>query len=628
MLFVQLYSTTSDSHLTFGTSWTSNSISNADESHASFSGRDWGYLFILYILLHVIRFVLFAVFYPATSRLGLKTSITEQSFHVFGGLRGAVGIALAIAIDNTVEQATDQANLDLAFIEQTSKLFGYIGGIAFLTLCINATLAGPLLRKLGLADMTSFRKNILGVVCSRLRMAAIDKMVALLSKPWFAKVDYTIVQHHVSALKDVYLHEVVASAKRYENVNLHKSWYCAPKLNEVVPHLEVDRLKSYMSRAEEEAMLKGLTHPKDARGIRQNTHHSVFEDVAKGSSNQIPRPRRLRQSTHNGVFSDIDMDKSLGNSETLSPQEEGRAGRIRPISHLGAIFGSSHNSEVNGTDKYTLEESRRMFLEVLRAEYERLIDNGNLARQEDLNYVLLTSIDFCADTVNNGGKLNDWEYVRKFRGAGLAIKNIGNARLIKLWVQRKKNTEETKTTAKEISVRFEVALAIGFLEAHTRARRVFQDEFAEVKGDLSEAELRVMQESEDECHSAEFFLTSLPEDKVRVYVSHIFSIILLNKLVKYIEALAHASFLKETEAEEFLHDIQEELSEANHCFLSYYSKRRSQNLTASTVAFAASMVTGRSNHGHARSAGMGVVDEEESSPEPTEGAQQSAIVDT
>lgn len=59
-----------------------------------------------------------------------------------------------------------------------------------------------------------------------------------------------------------------------------------------------------------------------------------------------------------------------------------------------------------------------MFLEVLRAEYDRLVDNGNLARREDLNYVLMTSIDFAADTANNGGALNDWEYVRKFKGIG------------------------------------------------------------------------------------------------------------------------------------------------------------------------------------------------------------------
>uniref|UniRef100_A0A7S2Y4E6 Cation/H+ exchanger domain-containing protein n=1 Tax=Entomoneis paludosa TaxID=265537 RepID=A0A7S2Y4E6_9STRA len=543
-------------------------ISNADQStHATFTAKDWGYLVVLYILLHVIRFALFALFYPATSRLGLKTNVTEQSFQIFGGLRGAVGIALAIAIDNTVQQATEQLRLDEKFIEQTSKLFGYVGGMAFLTLSINATLAGPLLRKLGLADMTSFRKNILGVVGSRLRMTAVDKMVALLAKPWFSKIDYSIVQKHVSVLKDVYMHEVVASAKRYENVNHHRSWYSVPRLGVVVPHLQVDPLKSHMTAAEGKQMLNDLKKPRDGRRIRQNTHHSLFDESVAGTDSYRPKPRRVRQSTHEGVFS---SDPNMRSSDKASGP---KPGRTRPLTHLGALFGGSSNREEN-TDPYTLEESRRLFLEVLRAEYDRLIDNGNLARREDLNYVLLTSVDFCADSVNNGGKLNDWEFVKKFRGMGLSWKNLSNARVLKLILKSNKKTEEARATAKEISVRFEVNLAIAFLEAHTRARRVYSEEFAEVQGDLSAAEAQVIKESEEQCQVAELFLTSLPEDKVKVYVSHIFSIILLNKLVKQVEELANASFLKDTEAEEFLEHIQKELFETEHCVSQYYRDRR------------------------------------------------------
>ena len=203
---------------------------NPEENNPYFTARDWGYLFLLYILLLVIRGVLFGIFYPATARLGLGTNLAEQGFQVFGGLRGAVGIALAIALDNTVQQATQQEELGPEFIEQTSKLFGYVGGVAFLTLVINAPLSGPLLLRLGLADMTSFRSNILGVVGSRMRLVAIDKLVALLSKPWFACVDYTILVEHINLLQDVYLHEVIASAKRYENVNHQRTWYRPPKL--------------------------------------------------------------------------------------------------------------------------------------------------------------------------------------------------------------------------------------------------------------------------------------------------------------------------------------------------------------------------------------------------------------
>lgn len=131
------------------------------ESHGTFEGRDWGYMLVLYILLTLIRVCLFFMAYPITSRIGLKTNLKEtlfqvsgpnnmsiqtnrysspSLFQVYGGLRGAVGIALAIALDSAVR---GQAKEGSEFLEHTNKAFGMIGGIAFLTLVINGTTAGP-----------------------------------------------------------------------------------------------------------------------------------------------------------------------------------------------------------------------------------------------------------------------------------------------------------------------------------------------------------------------------------------------------------------------------------------------------------------------------------------------------
>lgn len=82
-------------------------------------------------------------------------------FQSYGGLRGAVGIALAISLDATVRQVTVNEGLDLKYEEQTTKMFGFVGGIGLLTLVINATSAGPMLRKLGLADTSDVREHIL-----------------------------------------------------------------------------------------------------------------------------------------------------------------------------------------------------------------------------------------------------------------------------------------------------------------------------------------------------------------------------------------------------------------------------------------------------------------------------------
>ena len=57
----------------------------------TWQGRDWGYLFVLFILVNIIRFICLFGSFPLTSRIGLKTTWQETFFASAGGLRGAVG---------------------------------------------------------------------------------------------------------------------------------------------------------------------------------------------------------------------------------------------------------------------------------------------------------------------------------------------------------------------------------------------------------------------------------------------------------------------------------------------------------------------------------------------------------
>jgi NhaP-type Na+/H+ or K+/H+ antiporter len=94
-------------------------IANPGDRPGSFTGEDWGYLVLLYIILTAIRFTLFAISFPVISRIGLKSNWQEMVFQSFSGLRGAIGIALALALDNEVRQATGGQNK--VFELQTNK---------------------------------------------------------------------------------------------------------------------------------------------------------------------------------------------------------------------------------------------------------------------------------------------------------------------------------------------------------------------------------------------------------------------------------------------------------------------------------------------------------------------------
>lgn len=109
-------------------------------SHA-LQWRDLGYLILLYIVVTLIRAVMIILLWPILQLVGARMTWQEAVVMVWAGLRGAVGLVLAIILD--LEPTVSQ--------EIGSHIIFHVGGIAMLTIIINSTSCGPLLRAL---DMT------------------------------------------------------------------------------------------------------------------------------------------------------------------------------------------------------------------------------------------------------------------------------------------------------------------------------------------------------------------------------------------------------------------------------------------------------------------------------------------
>jgi NhaP-type Na+/H+ or K+/H+ antiporter len=105
-------------------------------------GEDFGKIVACYIFCNIIRFVLIAILWPCLSRVGFKMDFAEVLMCSYSGLRGAVGLTLALIVANstTIEHYTREVVLY------------YTAGIALLTLIINATTVGALVKFLGLSD--------------------------------------------------------------------------------------------------------------------------------------------------------------------------------------------------------------------------------------------------------------------------------------------------------------------------------------------------------------------------------------------------------------------------------------------------------------------------------------------
>jgi len=247
-------------------------ISNEGDNNFDFTGKDFGYFILVYVLLTVIRFFLFFIFYPIISRIGLKTNKEEAIFQAFGGLRGAVGIALAIALDNEVRNDTVQIDPNRDF---TRQLFAIIGWIALLTLFVNGILAGPLLRYLKLGRASVAREKVTDRYKEHFRLNVLDKMIILLGEMRFADLELSFITMHVSCIAGLTCEELkiavrhvkestalrrykapnlsmfdgefegkeLESCKRLAKVKMADVFRCAVRRVNMVKHAEIERIR-------------------------------------------------------------------------------------------------------------------------------------------------------------------------------------------------------------------------------------------------------------------------------------------------------------------------------------------------------------------------------------------------
>jgi hypothetical protein len=155
--------------------------------------EDWLYLLLVYVLVMVIRFIQIGLFFPVFSRVGLKSNWKEAVFLGYGGLRGAVGVALALSLTRSVREITE----DEESVKATETLEFLAGGVTLLTLFVNGSTAGLVLKWLGLVHPVQSRKRAL-----RLFRTSAESFVAIqyrkvLSEQRFKKISYRVIKAHV-----------------------------------------------------------------------------------------------------------------------------------------------------------------------------------------------------------------------------------------------------------------------------------------------------------------------------------------------------------------------------------------------------------------------------------------------
>ena len=111
---------------------------------------DWVKLLVYFVLINIIRGITVFTFLPIMKMFGYGISMKEFIVLVYGGLRGALGLCLALIV------AVD-SSLEVRFRELT--IF-YLSGMVILTMLINGTTCGFLVKYIGMVDQPPIKEKL------------------------------------------------------------------------------------------------------------------------------------------------------------------------------------------------------------------------------------------------------------------------------------------------------------------------------------------------------------------------------------------------------------------------------------------------------------------------------------
>ena len=152
-------------------------------------------LALIYIGIHLIRGFVILIFFPIMKKIGYGINRKEAIVLWWGGLRGVIGLAMALIVveyNMTNKELSDLAgvlgvdlNINPGFFDMIKEQFLFItAGIVLLTSLINATTIKALVNGLGLTKLSFARSELIQSSVTKLQKSA-DHRIELLKQDRF-----------------------------------------------------------------------------------------------------------------------------------------------------------------------------------------------------------------------------------------------------------------------------------------------------------------------------------------------------------------------------------------------------------------------------------------------------------
>merc|ERR1719487_1405257 len=146
--------------------------------------QDYLWLFFLYLILLIIRAIVVFSCFPLLRVMGAGMTWQEAVVSTWSGLRGAVGLSLALIMD--LEPRIDRT--------KSTRILFFVGGIAALTLLVNGSTTRYLLQYLKVGMTTNLKEQMLKDVRSRMESRIKKELDNLAVTPRFEGADIKAVQ--------------------------------------------------------------------------------------------------------------------------------------------------------------------------------------------------------------------------------------------------------------------------------------------------------------------------------------------------------------------------------------------------------------------------------------------------
>ena len=405
----------------------------------------------------------------------------------YSGLRGAVGVSLALLLSAEVFGHTnsDSSALSRPQREQyqimVEKLFGFTGGISFLTLAVNGTSCGPMLKALGLVKPSKSRQKIVGDFYANCVQRSLIEYLKVLTDQRFGDIDFAVVKEHVSMVKNVTEEQLLAALAGFRREYPYH------------PEPDVTNILSYLAPS----------NIVDVRG-------------------------------------------------TLAPIRSNSTSSTAAAAEIETLYDYS-----SFLDSDAVLEERDVFSELLRREFHRQLETGELDSRRSIALSLLRGVDIAQGQGQEQGVApNYWQgtlahqsKLMKHGEWALHSYRVGG---LFHW---KRGDEDYH------AIRTRVLTALSFIKAHSAAQEIFKAEFSHANSNntLSLAEKAILDESRSQVDMADAAIHLVDTEDLQAIKSQYCCQLLLRKSARYLEDLTSQGLLTHREAGQYLEKIDTEL---------------------------------------------------------------------